>query len=198
MTHMRYRLIKGGDEAGLDQPVRLDGLAEGEQVVIRAFRRWVAGGEGGNDAWNHIAARFGGRPGRPIMAALILLVERLRESARRPIRHHAACCPCLSADEVRLLSLIAIAGIGRIDRARSLAADLIGLDLGVAGAAHQPESLDLAEAAHRLATALSRHGVATHDRPGVPRDGGTGPVADDLVAHAPTGHDADRVAGWLN
>lgn len=197
MTHMRFRPSGGGFGDGLDEPVRLDGLAEEERVLIRAFRRWVEGGSACDAAWNQIAARFGGRPGRPIMAALILLVERLRDSTRRTIQHHAACCPCLSVDELRLLNLVAVAGTGRIDRARGLAADLIGIDTYSDGAQALSAGLDLAEAAQRLAAALAPHGACPVDRPSLGLADATGRErAFGMVPER--GKDTDRVPNWLN
>jgi hypothetical protein len=153
MTYLRKSWNRDANGATADQPMRLEWLADGERIVIRAFRQWVSGRDQAEAAWNEIAGAYGGRSGRAVMAALILLVERLRDSARRRIRHHSRCCPCLAADEIRLLDLIGAAGAGRIRHAQAYAADLLGREVEAGNAF--AETLAVAEAARTLAQAMA-------------------------------------------
>jgi|GEM_PF-2591370 hypothetical protein len=158
---------EGGDET---IPYRLERMEEGARLFVRAFRHYVAGAtnthDGPNDAWNEIAATLGGGPGgggpgvggpgKPVMGALILLVERIRAGAGRRIHHHARCCPCLAPDEARLLALIGTAAGGRMDHAEALAADFLGRAPDRAQMVPD-DALAVAESARALGLAL--HGA---------------------------------------
>ncbi|MEQ8603965.1 MAG: hypothetical protein RIB45_11665 [Marivibrio sp.] len=146
-------------------PIRLSDLSHGEQALVRAFRRWVAGKAHHAAAWDAVAGVFGGRDGRAVMGGLIRLVEGMRGGARRRILHHAQCCPCLAADEIRLLTLVGAAAAGRLDRAAAYACDLLGLD-PLAGAGQEVGSA-LAVEARGLALAMATQDAAPAERAGI-------------------------------
>jgi len=149
----------------LGAPIRLSELSCGEQALVRAFRRWVAGEAHHAAAWDEIARLFGGAPGKAVMGGLIRLVEAMRAAARRRILHHSHCCPCLAADEMRLLTLVGAAAAGRLDRAAAYACDLLGLDpLGGAG---QEAGSALAVEARGLALAMATQDAAPKERAGI-------------------------------
>lgn len=155
---------RGGE--GLDRPIRLEDLAAGERALVRAFRCWVAPDARENAAWNEFAVLFGGRLGKPVMGGFVRLVERVRAGARRQVLHHTPCCPCLAADEMRLVNLVGAAAVGRLDLAQALAADLLATDAGGADRGAQ-DALALAESARVLAQAMAVRGAAPALRLGV-------------------------------
>ena len=146
-------------------PIRVSDLSPGEQVLIRAFRRWVAGEAQHAAAWDAVAGLFGGAAGKAVMGGLIRLVEGMRGGARRRILHHSPCCPCLAADEIRLLTLVGAAAAGRLDRAGAYACDLLGLD-PASGPGHEA-GFALALDAHALARAMASEGAAPAERTGL-------------------------------
>ncbi|MCR9219565.1 MAG: hypothetical protein NXI21_05000 [Alphaproteobacteria bacterium] len=133
---------------------------------MRAFRCWVAPDAREDEAWNEFAGLFGGRLGKPVMGGFIRLVERVRAGARRQVLHHAPCCPCLAADEMRLVNLVGAAAVGRLDLAQALAADLLATDAGGSDRGAQ-DALALAESARALAEAMAVRDAAPALRLGV-------------------------------
>lgn len=153
-------------------PTRLDQLAQGERLVVTAFRRWVAGcgnadGRELERAWSDLCFELGANPAREAMLALSRIVSTLRRSARRPIRHHEPLCMQLTADEVAIAALVASGQQEGTEEARSKAAWLVRPDGSAA----------LAGGARALGDRLRDAGVLlprrTGGRPAAER---TGPV----------------------
>ena len=93
-------------------PRRLDELGETEAMVLRCLRHWLAGFQHQDHlawsmAWNDLAGSLGAQRARLALTALTGLVRALCGHRRRIISYHQPCCPCLGADELSVLSLIA-------------------------------------------------------------------------------------------
>ena len=99
------------EDADAPWPSRTADLSEPERLVLGAFRHWLAGMGDGNSramalAWNELARTLGATRGRVAMSGLIGLIREMRH-LRRSFRHHQACCPCVTGDEMVVLSFVA-------------------------------------------------------------------------------------------
>ena len=133
-------------------PSRTADLSEPERLVLSAIRHWLAGMGDGNSramavAWNDLARTLGGTRGRVAMSGLIGLIREMRH-LRRAFRHHQACCPCVTGDEMVVLSFVAACQRDDWPRANGHAEWLVTAE-GVAG---------LLEHGIRLAGALGAGG----------------------------------------
>jgi hypothetical protein len=142
------------DQSQPDQPwpMRTGELAEAERLVLSVFRHWLAGlaehsGEPLSMAWNELARALGAAPARQAMSGLIGMIREMRH-LRRPLRHHPACCVCVTGDEIAVLCLLAACQNGETERAQRQAEWLVR-DEGAAG---------LLEHGARLAEVLSSRG----------------------------------------
>lgn len=110
---IRSSLDKGdGQESILGQasqpwPTSVQELTEGERLVIWAFRRWIAGPDQMPMLAREFDRQFRRTESRQALVALDLAMSILTRHARRTIVHHQACCPCLAADEVCMISIVA-------------------------------------------------------------------------------------------
>lgn len=140
-------------------PTAFAELDPAERFIVWSFRRWVLGWSQGNaDHWSLVWAefnrQFGDQEGKTATAAFAGLIDVLRWRARRPIHHHQPCCPCLAADEICILVLVAAAQHGQRDLARAVAGWLV-----------TPEAVGaLADAGANLAHCMSQHGLALPER----------------------------------
>lgn len=137
-------------------------LTVGEHLLVWSFRRWVLGlraNDGGHWSlvWNEFARQFGPRDGRAALSAFARLIHTLLCRARRTLRHHQPCCPCLGADEVRIVALVAACQNG--GPARALAEEL----------AAPSATGDLLDAGGRLARIMARRNLALPARAMPPR-----------------------------
>jgi hypothetical protein len=154
-------------------PTSMQELEDAERFLVWSFRRWALGlarNDGGQWSlvWNGFARRFGSRDGRAALGGLATLMGALGEHARRAVRHHQPCCPCLGADEAWLVSFVGACQRGERSRARLLAEWMVaGAGVG-----------DLLAAGLRLAAALDAHAMAlpARGRDGRPAGGGARPV----------------------
>lgn len=129
-------------------------LDPSERLIVWAFRRWLLGlpqnaGEHWSFVWNDFARQFGAQDGKEALSAFTGLIKGLQCYARRTIHHHQPCCPCLGADEVCLVSLVAACQNHQRQLARALAEWMVQSD-GVG---------DLLEAGMRLARVMQRHSL---------------------------------------
>ena len=114
-------------------PRRSAELTAAERLVVGALRHWIVGlgdnsGRHWSHAWNDLARELGSGPARDAVAGLTRLVATLGGHARGRIRHHLPCCPCLTADEVRLLGFIAACQAAAPAAARAQAEWLVRAD----------------------------------------------------------------------
>ncbi len=140
-------------------PTTLSELEPAERFVVWSFRRWVLGWSH-SDAhhwslvWAEFTRQFGAAAGRDATAAFAGVIDVLRWRARRAIHHHQPCCPCLAADEVCILVLVAAAQHGHAALAHAVSRWLV-----------TPEAVDaLADAGFRLADCMGQHGFTLPDR----------------------------------
>lgn len=136
-------------------------LEPGEEILVRAFRRWVLGlrentGEQWSSVWNDFARRFGARDAKEALTGLAGIVKGLQCHARRTIHHHHPCCPRLHADEVSIVCFVAACQDRRTRSVRALAEWMVHLD-GVG---------DLLAGGLSVAGILGRHALRLPQRPG--------------------------------
>lgn len=112
-------------------PTSVQELTEGERLVVWAFRRWVSGPQHLPMLAREFDRQFRRSESRPALIALDAALTTLSRHARRTIVHHQACCPCLAADEVCVISIVAALQNGASAAARAMAPWLIRQD-GVA------------------------------------------------------------------
>lgn len=158
---------------GTPWPTSMAELAPAERFVVWCFRRWVLGLRENNSGhwslvWNEFARQLGACDGKAALSDFANLVRGLQCYARRTIHHHQPCCPCLGADEARIISLVAACQNGRTHLARALVEWMVEPD----GAG------ELFEAAIRLAQVMRRHALNLPER--------TGKVAFETEAVRPT------------
>ncbi|MFQ5773883.1 MAG: hypothetical protein ACE5GS_05145 [Kiloniellaceae bacterium] len=137
--------------ADLSAPTSVDQLAEGERLIVRAFRCWILGlrentAEHWSVAWNDFAGRLGAHDGKAALSGLAGLVRELHHHARRRFRHHHPCCGCLTGDEVALVGFVGACQRGEWVLARALAEWLVHGE-GIGG---------MIEAGARLSEAMLR------------------------------------------
>lgn len=148
-----------GDAPAVPWPTSLAELEPAERFIVWSFRRWVLGwSQGDADHWSlvwaELSRQFGEAAGRDATAAFAGLIDVLRWRARRAIHHHQPCCPCLAADEVCILVLIAAAQHEHAALAHAVSRWLV-----------TPEAVDsLAGAGGRLADCMAQHGLSLPDR----------------------------------
>jgi hypothetical protein len=119
-------------------------LDEGDRLIAWMFRHWVIGH--GDErhwslVWRELAGSHGGQTASEAVAALSAVVRIICAHARRAFVHHQPCCPCLAADEYRLIAFMGACRAGDARRAAGLAEWMV-LSEGVP---------DLIEAGARLA-----------------------------------------------
>ena len=139
---------------GAESPRRIEDLPVAERLLLRAFRRWVAGlSRNDGQQWAFVATdfreHFDPDQARDAMAALAALVRATWAAARRPIACHPPCCAYVAADETLLVEFIGACQAGHWLLANTLA----GLLLGAEGGG------DLLRAAASLARTLEARGL---------------------------------------
>mgnify|MGYP006969350563 FL=1 len=110
-------------------PIRTGELGEAERLVLSALRHWLSGlaekrGDPLSLAWNELARALGATPARQAMSGLIGMIREMRH-LRRPLRHHPACCACVTGDEIAVLCFLAACQNGETERARRQAEWLV-------------------------------------------------------------------------
>ncbi len=134
-------------------------LDPSERLIVWTFRRWVTGlrrndGSHWSLVWSEFAHRFGAIDGKEALAHFAGLVMGLQSYARRTIHHHQPCCPCLGADEVSLICLIAACQNRQPSLARGLAEWMV-----------QPDGIgELLQSSVRLAQIMGQHGLTFPER----------------------------------
>ncbi|MGF1552738.1 MAG: hypothetical protein ACFBWO_09585 [Paracoccaceae bacterium] len=124
---------------------RFEDLDCAGRLLVVTMRRWLDGPEAQAEVWSGLRAALGAASARRVLAAFERWLSAIAAAPRRPLRRHAACCPCLGDDEARLAALVAAAGSGRSATARELAGALV-----------EPEATDdLLAAAEALGATLA-------------------------------------------
>jgi len=85
---------------------------ESEQALVWAFRQWVCGHIQGRAchwqlAWQRLSDLLGQEDGTRAVVALEAMVRVICRHALRPISYHEPPCPCIGADERRIMSVVA-------------------------------------------------------------------------------------------
>ncbi len=129
-------------------------LDRAEHLILWSFHRWVLGlnentAQHWSLVWNEFGREFGARQGRTALTGFASLVRALQCHARRNIRYHRPCCPCLGADELWLLSFVAACQRRDHTRARAVAEWKVR-DQGIG---------DLLDAGARFARSMSDHAL---------------------------------------
>ncbi|MDA0664260.1 MAG: hypothetical protein O3B08_15670 [Proteobacteria bacterium] len=140
-------------------PTETRELDTAEQFIVRSFRRWITGlrqNDGGHWSlvWNEFSRYFGEADGKAALSGFARLVRGLQSHARRNIAYHLPCCPCLCADEIRIVNMIAACQRRRLSHAHALAEWMVCAD-GIG---------DLIDAASQVAHFMQNHGFAFPDR----------------------------------
>jgi hypothetical protein len=130
-------------------PTSMGELEPAESLLVWALRRWILGLQ--ENAGHHLsmvsrefARQLESPRAEDAMGSFAALIRGLQEHARRRVRHHQPCCPCLGSDEVWLVCLIGSCQRGELCRARALAEWMV----------HAEGIGDLLDAATRLGRAL--------------------------------------------
>lgn len=145
--------------AGASWPTSMLELDPAEALLVWALRRWVLGlreNVGGHLAMvsQEFARQLDSPESDNALASFAALMRGLQEHARRRIRHHQPCCPCLGADEVWLVCLVGACQRGDLCHARALAEWMVHSD-GIG---------DLLDAAARLARVMGHHALLIPSR----------------------------------
>ena len=144
---------------GTAWPTSMMELDVSERLIVWAFRRWVQGLRHNDGThWALVGREFGrqfnGPDGTKALAGFARLIDGLQHGARRTVRLHQACCPCLAADEVSLVCFVAACQRPAALVARVRAESLVHAD-GVG---------DLLQAGSLLADLMQRHGLMLPQR----------------------------------
>lgn len=106
-------------------PTSVQELAEAERLVLWSFRRWVSGPEQLPMLAREFDRQFRRSEAQPALLALDAALTGLSRHARRTIVYHQPCCPCLGADEVCFVSIVAALQGGAPQAARAMAQWLV-------------------------------------------------------------------------
>jgi hypothetical protein len=105
---------------------RLGDLTEPVQLVVRSFRRWLAGGEQRESLWRSLAYELDAAEARAALKGLEATIRVLSAHASRSIAYHHPCCATLGADEAGLLTLVTAVQRGQRAVARIVASTFVG------------------------------------------------------------------------
>lgn len=125
---IRSSLQQGDSQSRFDAvrwPTSVQELSEGERLVVWAFRRWIAGRDQLPMLAREFDRQFRAADARQALIALDAAMTALTRHARRTIIHHQACCPCLAADEVCVISIVAALQNDATEAARAMAQWLV-------------------------------------------------------------------------
>lgn len=89
-----------GELAELDEPM---------QVFVLYLRRWIGSLEGRERVWHDARSRFGPRA-KDVVANLDAFLVTVAGHVSRPLQRHGERCPCVGADEARMVAILQAAG----------------------------------------------------------------------------------------
>jgi hypothetical protein len=96
-----------GSSTGLRWPTALCELDVSERLIVWSFRRWASGAEHWSAVRQEFCRQFSPNAAQHALSAFADFVHTIRGRARRVIHYHQPYCPCLCADEVCVLNVIA-------------------------------------------------------------------------------------------
>lgn len=136
------------------RPTSTAELEPAERLIVWAFRRWVFGlrrntGEHLPLVWREFETRFGPCDSQEALSGFVGLINGLQCFARRKFCHHQPCCPCLGADEVRIVDFVAACQHRHMQLTRTMAEWMVESD--AVG--------ELIDNGRRVAQVLRRHGL---------------------------------------
>ncbi len=163
---MGFLGLNGGGGAW---PAMLDELLPPEQLIVRSFRRWLAGWARQEPrewslVWNEFSREFGAKDGRAALSSLVRVINGLHLNACRTLEYHQPCCPCVGADEACLVKIVAACQHEDWRLAYAAGASLVGTTA----------SPELVACATSLAQSMRRHGMTLPRRSPAPIQGGSG------------------------
>ena len=108
-------------------------LHPGENLLVWSYRSWAtAVRPGGEQRWRllHYEYRrqFGASDSETALDRFTVLMRQLGGHARAPLQYHVPCCPCLGAQEVSVMSLVAACQARQWSLARRIACCLVVAD----------------------------------------------------------------------
>ena len=125
---------------------RIGDLTKPEQLVVRSFRRWLAGGEEREALWRSLASELDTEEARAALKGLEATIRVLSTHASRNIAYHHPFSSTLAPDEAGLLTLVTA-----VQREQREVARLVGSTFVA-----EPGLKILLAAAHVFASALKR------------------------------------------
>jgi len=102
-----------------------------DRLVVWSFRHWIVGFSDQRHwslVWRELSRRFGRNMASEGVTALSAVVRTICGYARRNVTYHQPCCPCLAADEYRIVAFIAACRQGEWARAEGLAEWIVAQD----------------------------------------------------------------------
>lgn len=104
---------------------RFSDLAESEQFVLGALRRWLAGAGQREVLWRTLAHELAPARARAALKGLEATIRVLTAHAARNIEYHRPCCPCVGPDEIGMLTMITAVQRGQAALARLIARNFV-------------------------------------------------------------------------
>lgn len=146
---------------------RFSDLTEPERLVVRAFRRWLAGGEHRETLWRTLAYELDAGAARDALMGLEATIRVLTAHACRNITYHHPCCISLGADEAGLLTLVTAVQRDQRELARVVAGTFVlpdGMRVLLAAAEMFASALKSARMELPLRYAFTRHDTGEAER----------------------------------
>ncbi len=106
-------------DSARDPPRPADGLFRLPETPGLGLRQ--NNGDHWSFVWNEFTRQFGAKDSKRALSGFATWIKGLQGHARRPLQHHQPGCPCLCADEVSLICLVAACQHHQPRRARNLA-----------------------------------------------------------------------------
>lgn len=110
---------------------RLADLPPLEQRIVIYTRLWTEGRLGQAEVWRDLIERHGPASARLAAQNLEVLLHQTLTHARRPLRRHAASCPCAGGDECVFARFVALAAEGAREDAILMAALIVRADISL-------------------------------------------------------------------
>lgn len=124
-------MFSSSSDTGVNlNPMNMRELSTGEVLVIRTLRQWVLETDTNQNFRNMLSeyrTLFASEPVEALSDVLGLVREIARGTSRR-IHHHTLTCPCFSADEIALVTLVASVQAHEAPLAQKLSAWLVNED----------------------------------------------------------------------
>lgn len=111
-------------------PMNMSELSLGEVLVIRTLRRWALASDPEQNYRDMISEyrTLFLHDAVDAFSNVLMLVREIASGARRRMSHHTTSCPCFSADEIALVTLVASVQANESQLARKFSAWLVDED----------------------------------------------------------------------